>query len=72
MFSASPQMTPLYAEEQRLYSEPLPDVKAPYSISKAEPSHPAKEAHFGRLYSQPHSFSHYAELMTIGEIWDID
>ena len=41
-----PQLTPLDVEEQRLYSEPLLDVRAPHSISKAEPSHPAKEAHF--------------------------
>ena len=37
-------MAPLDAEEQQLYSEPLLDVRAPHPISKAESSHPAKEA----------------------------
>ena len=67
-----PQLTPLDAEEQQLYSEPLPDVQAPRSISKAEHSHPVKEAHFGRLYSWSCSFGHYPELMNIGEGWDVD
>ena len=65
-----PQLTPLDMEEQRLYSESLPDVRAPHPISKAEPSHPAEETHFGRLYPRPHSFGHYPELMTIGEGWN--
>ena len=46
-----PQLTPLNMGEKRLYSEPFPDVQTPHPISKAQPSHPAKEAHFCRLYS---------------------
>ena len=46
-----PQLVPLNMEEQWLYSEPLLDVQAPHPISKAELSHPGKEAQFGRLYS---------------------
>ena len=67
-----PQLTPLDAEEQHLYSEPLPDVRAPHPISKAEPSDPVKETHFGRLYLCSCSFCHYPELMTIAEGWDVD
>ena len=66
------KLAPLSAEEQRLYSEPLPDVRAPHPISEAEPSHPAKKAHFGYLYWQSHCFAHYPELMTIGESWKVD
>ena len=62
-----PQLAPLNAEEQWLYSEPLPDVQAPHSISKAEPSHPAEETHFSSLYSQSHFLGHYPEHMAIGE-----
>ncbi|TWW78157.1 hypothetical protein D4764_11G0002780 [Takifugu flavidus] len=45
-----PHLAPLNAEEQRLYSELLPDGRAFHPISKGEPSHPTEEAHFGRLY----------------------
>ncbi|MEQ2282632.1 hypothetical protein AMECASPLE_002718 [Ameca splendens] len=45
-----PQLAPLDVEKQRLYSESLPDDRAPHPISKGEPRHPAKETHFGRLY----------------------
>ena len=31
-----PQLTPLDMEEQRLYSESLPDVQAPHPISKGQ------------------------------------
>ena len=40
------------------YSKPLPDVQAPHPISKAEPSHPVKEADIRCLYLQSHSFFH--------------
>ena len=66
------QPTPLNAEEQRLYSESLLNLRAPHLISKAEPSHPAMEAHFSRLYSHSHSFGLYSDLKTIGESWEID
>ncbi|TWW77476.1 hypothetical protein D4764_12G0008660 [Takifugu flavidus] len=45
-----PHLAPLNAEEQRLYSELLPDGRASHPISKGEPSHPTEEAHFSRLY----------------------
>lgn len=47
--------------------EPLPDVSAPQPISEAELSHPVEEAHFGRLYSQSRTYSHYPQLMAINE-----
>ncbi|MDW1502102.1 hypothetical protein, partial [Vibrio sp. YT-19(2023)] len=62
-----PQLTPFEVKKQQLYSKLPPDVRAPHPISKAEPSHPAEETHFGRLYSRSHSFGHYPELVTIGE-----
>jgi len=40
--------------------------KTPHPISKAEPSYPAEETHFGRLYPQSRSFGHYPKLVTIG------
>ena len=67
-----PQLAPLDAEEQRLYSESLPDVRAPHPISKAEPRHSSEEIHFEHLFPQSHSFSHYPKLVTIGEGWDVD
>ncbi|TWW80170.1 hypothetical protein D4764_10G0012000 [Takifugu flavidus] len=45
-----PQLTPFDEEEQRFYSELLPDVRASHPISKAEPGHPAEETHFSCLY----------------------
>ncbi|KAJ8395912.1 hypothetical protein AAFF_G00027950 [Aldrovandia affinis] len=60
-----PHLAPLDAEEQRLYSEPLPDDRAPHPISKGEPRHPAEETHFSRLYSRSRSFGHYPQLVTI-------
>ena len=67
-----PQLIPFDAEEQRLYSELPPDVWAPHLISNAEPSHPLEETHFGCLYPRSCSFSHYPQLMTIGEGWNVD
>uniref|UniRef100_A0A8C6KI56 Ig-like domain-containing protein n=1 Tax=Nothobranchius furzeri TaxID=105023 RepID=A0A8C6KI56_NOTFU len=67
-----PQLTPFDPEEQRFYSESLPNVRAPHPISKAEPGHPTEETHFGRLYPRSRSFGHYPKLMTIGEDWDVD
>ena len=67
-----PQLAPLNAEEQRLYSEPLPDIQALQPISKAKPSHPVKEAHLDYLYSRAHTFGHYQELMTKGKRWDVE
>ncbi|KAK3509026.1 hypothetical protein QTP70_018531 [Hemibagrus guttatus] len=60
-----PQLPPFDVEEQRLYSELLPGVRAPYPISKGAPRHPKEEAHFGRLYLGSYPFGHDPELMTI-------
>ncbi|KAK5611597.1 hypothetical protein CRENBAI_014380 [Crenichthys baileyi] len=53
-------------EEQRLYSEPLPDGRAPHPISKGVPGHPTEEAHFSRLYPGSRSFGHDPKFMAIG------
>ncbi|KAK3563781.1 hypothetical protein QTP86_034507, partial [Hemibagrus guttatus] len=60
------QLPPFDVEEQRLYSQLLPGVRAPYPISKGAPRHPTEEAHFGRLYPGSYPFGHDPELMTIG------
>ncbi|KAM9705111.1 thioredoxin reductase 1, cytoplasmic-like isoform 2-T2 [Menidia menidia] len=67
-----PQLAPLHVEEQRLYSEPLPDGRASHPISKGEPSHPAEETHFGRLYPRSRSFSHYPKFVTVDEGGNVD
>ncbi|MEQ2218505.1 hypothetical protein XENOCAPTIV_004102 [Xenoophorus captivus] len=66
----SPQLAPLDVEEQRLYSEPLPDGRAPHPISKGVPGHPTEEAHFSRLY--PGSRGHDSKFMAIGEGRNVD
>uniref|UniRef100_A0A8C6P6I9 Protocadherin related 15 n=1 Tax=Nothobranchius furzeri TaxID=105023 RepID=A0A8C6P6I9_NOTFU len=48
-----PQLAPFDLEEQRFYSESLPNVRAPHPISKAEPGHPTEGTHFGRLHPFP-------------------
>ncbi|MEQ2211579.1 hypothetical protein XENOCAPTIV_007735 [Xenoophorus captivus] len=68
----SPQLAPLDVEEQRLYSEPLPDGRAPHPISKGVPGHPTEEAHFSRLYPRSRSFSHDPKFMAIGEGRNVD
>ncbi|MEQ2300449.1 hypothetical protein AMECASPLE_025545 [Ameca splendens] len=67
-----PQLAPLDVEEQRLYSEPLPDGRAPHPISKGVPGHPMEEAHFSRLYPESHSFGHDPKSMAIGEGRNVD
>ncbi|KAL7836401.1 hypothetical protein AOLI_G00276850 [Acnodon oligacanthus] len=42
-----PQLASLNMEEQRLYSEPLPNPRASHPISKGESGDPAEKAHFG-------------------------
>ena len=59
-----PQLAPLDAEEQRFYSEPLPDDRAPHPISKGEPGYPAEKTYFVRLYSLSRSFGHYTQFVT--------
>ncbi|MED6271419.1 hypothetical protein CHARACLAT_019975 [Characodon lateralis] len=51
-----PQLAPLDVEEQRLYSEPLLDGRAP---------HPTEEAHFSHLYPGSRSFGHDPKFMAI-------
>ncbi|TWW67223.1 hypothetical protein D4764_02G0002640 [Takifugu flavidus] len=60
-----PQLTPFDVEKQQFYSELLPDIRASHPISKAEPSHPAEETHFSRLYPRSRSFGHHPTLMAI-------
>ncbi|KAF7653624.1 hypothetical protein LDENG_00080760, partial [Lucifuga dentata] len=67
-----PQLTPFDAEEQRLYSESLPDVQASHPVPESEPRHPMEEPHFRRLYPRSCPFGHYPEIMTIGEDRNID
>ncbi|MED6234357.1 hypothetical protein ATANTOWER_027861 [Ataeniobius toweri] len=67
-----PQLAPLDVEEQRLYSEPLPDGRAPHPISNGVPGHPTEEAHFSRLYPRSRSFSHDPKFMAIGEGRNVD
>ncbi|KAF7228520.1 zinc finger protein ZIC 3-like, partial [Nothobranchius furzeri] len=52
-----PQLALLDVEEQRVYSEPLPDDRASHPISKGEPSQSSEKTHFGRLYPQSRSFA---------------
>ncbi|KAL3983525.1 myosin XVIII [Sarotherodon galilaeus] len=59
------QLTPFDVEEQRVYSEPLPDGRTSHPISKGEASHPSEEAHFCRLYPRSRSFGHYPQLVAI-------
>lgn len=56
-----PLLTPFNTKEQQPLLLPLllQDVRDPYPISKAEPSHLAEETHFGRLYLPSESFGHY-------------
>ncbi|MEQ2246496.1 hypothetical protein ILYODFUR_039109 [Ilyodon furcidens] len=67
-----PQLAPFNVEEQRLYSEPLPDGRAPHPISKGVPGHPTEEAHFSRLYPGSRSFGRDPKLMAIGEDRNVD
>ncbi|MEQ2316587.1 hypothetical protein AMECASPLE_033949 [Ameca splendens] len=64
-----PQLAPLDVEEQRLYSEPLPDGRAPHPISKGVPGNPTEEAHFSRLYPGSCAFAHDPKFMAIG--WQV-
>lgn len=57
--------TPLYVEDQRLYSELLPGDQVPHSIPK--PSHLSMKTHFGFLFrslSQSRSFGLHPQLVT--------
>jgi len=63
---------PFWWEGAAALPRAAPDVRTPYPVSKAEPSHPTEETHFSRLYPQSHSFGHYPELVSIGEGWDVD
>ncbi|MEQ2163244.1 hypothetical protein GOODEAATRI_028202 [Goodea atripinnis] len=67
-----PQLAPLDVEEGRLYSELLPDGRAPHPITKGVPSHPTEEAHFSRLYPGSRSFVHGPKFMAIGEGRNVD
>ncbi|MEQ2257298.1 hypothetical protein ILYODFUR_033338 [Ilyodon furcidens] len=62
-----PQLAPLDVEEQRLYSELLPDGRASHPISEGVPGHPTEEAHFRGLYPGFRSFVHDPKFMIIDE-----
>lgn len=61
------------ALQQRLYFELGPDIRTAHLISRAEPSHHTKEAHFSRFYMGAHSFCSDPNVMSIGpvnrELW---
>lgn len=61
----SPKLALINSEEHWVYSEALPDCHHP--IRKSKPTNSAVEPHFHCLYSQPYYFSHYPQLVTIGE-----
>jgi len=61
-----PQLTPFDEGEKWLYFELPLDIRAPYPIFKAEPSHPPKETNINRLYLWSH-FGHDPTLKTISE-----
>ncbi|KAK5618985.1 hypothetical protein CRENBAI_005126 [Crenichthys baileyi] len=63
-----PQLAPLDVEEQRLYSEPLLDGRAPHPISKGVPGNPTDEAHFSRLYPGSRSFGNHPKFMAIASL----
>ncbi|KAF7645560.1 hypothetical protein LDENG_00201930 [Lucifuga dentata] len=67
-----PQLTPFDAEEQRLYSESLPNVQASHPVPETEPRHPTEEPHFRCLYPRSYPFSHYLKLTVIGEDRNVD
>lgn len=50
--TSQPQLSPFYMKKQHL----PPDVRTPYPISKAEPSHPFEVTYFCHLCSRSHSF----------------
>ncbi|MEQ2294357.1 hypothetical protein AMECASPLE_003072 [Ameca splendens] len=67
-----PQLTPLDVEEQQLYSELLPDGRAPHPISKGVHGHPTEEANFSRFYLESHSLGHDTKFMPIAEGRNVD
>ena len=48
----------------RFYSELLPGDGTPHPIAKGAPRHPAKETHFGLLYSWPCGFTCFSTWQT--------
>lgn len=57
-----PQKTPFDVEEQWLCFEIPLKAAAHHLISRAEPGHPAKEAHLRHLYPEPQLYSHDSHL----------
>ncbi|MED6269126.1 hypothetical protein CHARACLAT_029981 [Characodon lateralis] len=60
------------AEGQQLYPELLQYDGLPFLISKEEPVHLTKKAHFSCFYPGSGSFTTDLYLRTIGEGWDKD
>ncbi len=65
-----PQLAYFNAEAQRLCSKSLLDVRASHLVYQGQPRHPVEK--IVRFYLESRSFGHYPELMTIGEVWNID
>lgn len=63
-----PQLASFNMKEQHLFSELTSDVWAPHPVSKAEPSHPAEETHFGCLYPWCQSLRHNPKLVTVDRL----
>lgn len=71
--SKAHQLVLLDKEKQQLYTKQLlVDEQTSIPISKKEPSHPTKEAHFDCLYPQPYSFRPDSKVMTIDESHNVD
>ena len=61
-----PHLNLLSTEEQRLFSEFLPDGRASHPMSKGRPGHHTEEAHFSRSYPRSRSFGQYPTLVISG------
>lgn len=63
-----PQLAHFNAEEQQLYAKPPSEWLSSSPISKDEPRHLSKEAHFCCLYLRCYSSSHYPQFIAICEV----
>ena len=66
------QLTSLNVEEQRQCSEYLPNDWMCHLISKGEPSHTMSETNFSHMHLWSNSFSHFPQLITMGEGWNVN
>lgn len=70
--SKAHQLVLLDKEKQQLHTKFLVDEQTSVPISKKEPSHPTKEAHFDCLYPQPYFFRPDSKVMTIDQSHNVD